>query len=63
MNVGDLVKIRDGFCSVLDAEDDWIGIVVEMAHNSLAADEWVVQWAHAPYPANEFGYYLEVICK
>jgi len=65
MNVGDLVKIQAGFCYSADAEFDWIGIVVEMVEKNIVdddgEDEWLIQWAHSPYPANEFAYYLEVL--
>ena len=65
MQVGDLVRIQAGFCSVFDAEHDWIGIVVEMVEKNIVddngEDEWLILWAHSPTPANEFAYYLEVI--
>ena len=62
MNVGDLVKIQAGFCSVLDAEFDWVGILLEHYPDTVSGHaEWLVQWAHTLEPANEYGYYLEVI--
>ena len=67
MNVGDLVRIQSGFCYSDDAESDWVGIVVEMVEKNIVDDngegEWLILWAHSPTPANEFAYYLEVICK
>jgi len=65
MKIGDLVKIRTGFCSVLDAEDGWIGMLLEYIPSAHPDDvgEWLVQWAHSPQPAHEHGYYLEVLCK
>jgi hypothetical protein len=63
MNVGDLVRIQRGFCSVLDAEFDWIGMLIEYIPSAHPDDvgEWLVQWAYSPQPAHEHGYYLEVI--
>ena len=62
MNVGDLVRVQRGFCSVLDAEFDWIGMLLEHYPDSGEGEaEWLVQWAYHPQPAHEYGYYLEVI--
>ena len=62
MKIGDLVRIQSGFCSVLDAEFDWIGMLLEHYPDSGEGEaEWLVQWAHSRVPAHEYGYYLEVI--
>ena len=62
MKIGDLVRIQAGFCSVLDVEFDWIGMLLgHYPDTGEGAAVWLVQWAHSPEPAREHGYYLEVI--
>ena len=60
---GDLVRIKRGFVAVDDDEFHWIGVILSYRGRSNLGDEdeWMVHWAHQPYEAVEFGYYLEVL--
>ena len=59
---GDLVRIQSGFKTPECEEFDWIGMILSYRGTGLGgADEWMVQWAHQPHEAVEYGYYLEVI--
>ena len=60
---GDLVRIQSGFADAEDNEFDWIGMILSYrGQGGLGGEhEWMVQWAHQPYEAVEYGYYLEVI--
>ena len=61
--IGDLVKIQKGFADPSGNEYDWIGMILSYRGEcGLGGNhEWVVQWAHQPHEAVEYGYYLEVI--
>tara|TARA_Y100000593_G_C4181192_1_gene272108 strand:+ start:260 stop:457 length:198 start_codon:yes stop_codon:yes gene_type:complete len=62
--VGDLVRIKYGFTDSDSNEFDWIGMILSYrgtGGNDDEYHEWVVQWAHQPHEAHEYGYYLEVI--
>ena len=62
---GDLVRIQRGHSSCPDEQEfDWIGMI--LSYRGVGGyddehEEWVVQWAHQPHEAIEYGYYLEVI--
>jgi len=61
---GDLVRIQSGFADPSGNEFDWIGMILSYRGVGGFGDEhheWMVQWAHQPYEAVEYGYYLEVI--
>ena len=61
---GDLVRIQSGFVSAEDGMFDWIGMILSYRGTGGTLDEhheWMVQWAHQPHEAVEYGYYLEVI--
>ena len=60
---GDLVRIQSGYACPEGNEFDWIGMILSYRGRGGLGDEdeWVVQWAHTPTPAVEYGYYLEVI--
>ena len=61
--VGDLVRIQSGYADPSGNEFDWIGMILSYRGRSELGDEpeWLVQWAHQPYEAVEFEYYLELI--
>ena len=62
--VGDLVRIQSGFVSAEDGMFDWIGMILSYRGVGGFGDEhheWMVQWAHQPHEAVEYGYYLEAI--
>jgi hypothetical protein len=64
IQVGDLVRIMHGWTDQDDDEFDWIGMILSYRGRGGMDDEydeWVVQWAHQPQEAIEYGYYLEVI--
>ena len=59
---GDLVKIKNDYADPHGGEYDWIGVILSYRGLGLGDEpEWMVQWAHQPYEAVEYGYYLEVI--
>jgi len=61
---GDLVRIKKGFSTPECEEFDWIGMILSYRGKGGVLDEhdeWIVQWAHQPHEAHEYGYYLEVI--
>jgi len=60
---GDLVKIKYGYADPSGQEFDWIGMILSYRGEcGLGGEqEYVVQWAHQPHEAHEYGYYLEVI--
>ena len=61
--IGDLVRIQNGFADPEGNEFDWLGgILSYRGQGGLGEEhEWIVQWAHSIDPAVEYGYYLEVI--
>ena len=61
--IGDLVRIQNGFADPEGNEFDWIGVILSYRGQGGLGEEheWVVQWAHSTDPAVEYGYYLEVI--
>ena len=61
--VGDLVRIQSGYADPSGNEFNWIGMILSYRGEcGLGGErEWVVQWAHQPHEAVEYGYYLEVI--
>ena len=62
--VGDLVRIQSGYADPCGNEFDWIGMILSYRGTGGTLDEhheWLVQWAHQPHEAVEYGYYLEVI--
>ena len=60
---GDLVRIQEGFADPEGNEFDWIGLILSYRGEcGLGGEpEYVVQWAHQPHEAHEYGYYLEAI--
>ena len=61
---GDLVRIQCGYTTAEDGMFDWIGMILSYRGVGGFGDEhheWMVQWAHQPHEAVEYGYYLEVI--
>jgi len=61
---GDLVRIQCGYTTAEDGMFDWIGMI--LSYRGAGGydgehEEYVVQWAHQPHEAYEYGYYLEVI--
>ncbi len=61
---GDLVRIMHGYVQSDDQEFDWIGMILSYRGKGGMDNErheWMVQWAHQPHEAVEYGYYLEVI--
>ena len=64
IQVGDLVRIQSEYSDPSGNEFDWIGMI--LSHRGAGGyddehEEYVVQWAHQPHEAVEYGYYLEVI--
>ena len=61
--IGDLVRIQNGFADPEGNEFDWIGVILSYRGQGGLGEEheWIVQWAHSIDPAVEYGYYLEVI--
>jgi len=60
---GDLVRIQSGYADPSGQEFDWVGMILSyLGTGGLGGEpEWLVQWAHHPHEAVEYGYYLEVI--
>ena len=61
--IGDLVRIQNGFADPEGNEFDWLGVILSYRGQGGLGEEheWIVQWAHSIDPAVEYGYYLEVI--
>ena len=61
--IGDLVRIKSNFSDQSGNRFDWVGVILSYrGQGGLGGEhEWMVQWAHQPYEAVEYGYYLEVI--
>ena len=60
--VGDLVRIDEKYLPTEDRYTKWVGVILSYRGLGLGDEpEWMVQWAHQPYEAVEYGYYLEVI--
>ena len=61
---GDLVRIKYGFADSDGSDFDWIGMILSYRGKGGMDNErheWMVQWAHQPHEAVEYGYYLEIL--